>query len=780
MPFGARLRSLRESAGFTQEELAARAGLTARGISDLERGVRKRPYPHTVRSISDALSLSEDERASLLASVPRRSAVAAPASGPRPELPQLPPTPLVGRERELGEIRGLLGRSGTRLLTLVGTGGIGKTRLAIQAAHGVGDIFSDGAVFVALAPVGEPALMLPTVARSLGLREAAGHAPHDILRQYFREKRMLLVLDNFEHLMGAAPEVVALMEACADLRVLVTSRAPLRVRGEQEYQVSPLALPPATRASVPDGVATSPSGRLFLQRARATSPAFELTRANASAVASICRRLDGLPLALELAATRIKFLEPSALLSRLDRALASGGARDLPQRQRTMRATLDWSNGLLSKAAKGLFARLSIFSGGFTLEAAEAVGEDEASGGELDVLTLLGNLVEHSLVLAEPDAGGSGVRYRMLEPVRQYALEKLEESGEAAKMRLRHARYYLALAEEAEPRIKGWDQVEWLDRLEAENSNLRAAISRSVEAGDFETAARFGWALSMYWVMRVRHGEGRLLMEQTLVSGGLPAELRAKALWGLAVCVYGSEDGERLMNISEEGVALFRLAGDRLGEAGMLGMMGFAALQLGDPDRASRVLEEALEVRQAHEDMWGSAHILAQLAMVYLRRDDYPRADGYAQEALALTRQTGDRFAGNIALHLLAQIAWASNQHELAARYLRESLAMAFELADKLGSAYCMQGLAAVAGMRDEPCRVARLLGAAETLLESAGLILYIHARDAETTQNAASAARERLGEEAWMTALNEGRDMSFEEAIEYALGEQEEASPAP
>jgi predicted ATPase/DNA-binding XRE family transcriptional regulator len=770
IPFGARLRRLRESAGFTQEELAARAGLTARGISDLERGVRKRPYPHTVRSISDALGLSEDERAFLLASVPRQGPVTAPASGPRLELPPDPPTPLVGRERELGEIRGLLGRSGTRLLTLVGTGGIGKTRLAIQAVREAGDLFSDGAVFVALAPVGEPALMLPTVAKSLGLREAAGHAPHDVLREYIREKRMLLVLDNFEHLVGAAPEVVALIEACPDLRVLATSRAPLRVRGEQEYPVSPLALPSSTRASAPDGVATSPSGRLFLQRARAVSPAFELTAANAAAVASICWRLDGLPLALELAAARIKFLDPSALLLRLDRALEAGGARDLPQRQRTMRATLDWSHGLLSKAAKDLFARLSVFSGGFTLEAAETVGEDEMSGGELDVLALLGSLVEHSLVLAEPDAGGTGVRYRMLEPVRQYALEKLEESGEAAEMRLRHAGYYLALAEKAEPRIKGWDQVEWLDRLEAENDNLRAAISHSVEADDTEIAARFGWALSMYWVMRVRHGEGRLLMEQTLASGDLPREMRAKALWGLAVCVYGSEDGEQLMAISEEGAALFRLAGDRLREAGMLGMMGFAALQLGDHDRATRVLEEALEVSREQDDTWGSAHILDQLAMVNLRRGDYPRAAGYAEEALALTRQTGDRFAGNIALHILAQTAWASDEHKRAARYLRESLAMAFELADKLGSAYCMQGLAAEAGMRGEARRVARLLGAAEALLESAGLILYVHARDDETRQNAASAARERLGEEVWMAARDEGRAMTFEEAVEYAL----------
>src|SRR5215212_2200967 len=329
--FGAHLRRLREAAGLTQEELASRSSLSAKAISMLERGERKRPYPHTIRSLADALELSEEERANLLAVVPQQDKATvpvAPVTVPKSNLPT-PSTPLLGRERELGEIRAFLRE--VRLLTLTGTGGVGKTRLAVQAARDAAKLFPDGAVFVTLVPLGNSGFVVPIVAQSLGLREAEGQTPRETLHAYLREKQLLLVLDNFERVLEAAPEVAGLIETCPKLSVMVTSRAPLRVRGEQEYLVPPLALPPSTITPSVEELVGSASGRLFAERAREASPAFELTSHNSGAVAAICWRLAGLPLALELAA-RVRFLDPATLLARLDQALSAVGARDLPQR----------------------------------------------------------------------------------------------------------------------------------------------------------------------------------------------------------------------------------------------------------------------------------------------------------------------------------------------------------------------------------------------------------------------------------------------------------------
>jgi predicted ATPase/transcriptional regulator with XRE-family HTH domain len=778
--FGGMLRGLRGAAGLTQEELAMQAGMTAKGLSALERGERRRPFPHTFRSLADALGLTDEERSVLLAAMPpRRDEKPQADGGAAPDLRTLdhpvsnsspaglpaPTTPLVGRERELEEVKNLLGRPGTRLLTLTGVGGTGKTRLALEAARLV-EGFPDGAAFVALAPLGDATLVIPTIARSLGLQESTGMPPLDAVREYLRGRKMLLVLDNFEHVTGASSEVSFLLETCPDLAVLVTSRAPLRIRSEQEYPVPPLGLPASTVSPDPEEVLSSPSGRLFVDRARAASPAFEVTAENAGAVAAICWRLDGLPLALELAAARSRFLDPASLLLRLDRALSGGWVRDLPERQRTIQAALDWSYDLLSEEEKALFRRLSLFSGGFTLGAAETVGAADGLESE-DVLDLLGLLVDQSLVLAETPSGR--MRYRMLEPVRQYALDKLRESGEQDGVRIRHAGYYTELSEEAEPRIKGRDQVAWLDRLETENANLMAAISRSSEAGDPETAARIGWAIAMYWVMRARHSEGRRLMGQALaLAPEAPPGVRARIIWGLAVCIYGTGENERLMEVAGEGARLARQAGDRRLEANTAGMMGFAALQLGDFDQATRILEESLTVFREMELDWDTAHILNHLAIPPMQRGRFDQAADYAREALAMTERTGDRLAGNIALYILAQAALATGNRQEAAGFLRRSLVLASELGDTVNTAYCIQALSTAEERRD-PHRVARLLGAAEALLDTVGVPLYATS-DGELHRDTADLVREELGEEAWLMARDEGREMTFEQAVAYAL----------
>ncbi|HEX5912841.1 MAG TPA: hypothetical protein VFY54_06910, partial [Rubrobacter sp.] len=388
-----------------------------------------------------------------------------------------------------------------------------------------------------------------------------GRTPGEVLQAHLQEKKFLLILDNFEHVMEAAPEVAELSQFCSNLAILVTSRAPLHIRGEQEYPVQPLALPASTRSPALEEVVGSPSGRLFVERARAISSAFEFTGANTTAVASICWRLAGIPLALELAAAKTKFLDPTTLLSRLDRALSTSWERDLPDRQKTMRATLDWSHDLLSKPEKALFRHLSVFVGGFTLEAAEVVGASGETGVE-DVLGLIGRLVEQSLVTVKPGSGGE-VRYGMLEPVRQYALEKLKESGEAGETRRRHTTFFLELAEQARPELRASAQLDWLERLEEENGNLRAAMSRELAESDTETATRLGWALWTFWWLRDHQLESHRWIE-ALLKQEIPPTVRPRAIQVAAMTVYLQGEREESAKLLREALELSRRVDDTL------------------------------------------------------------------------------------------------------------------------------------------------------------------------------------------------------------------------
>ena len=771
-PFGTLLRRLRETSGLTQEELAARAALSAKGISDLERGARRRPHPQTVRTLADALELSEDGRASLLAAVPKRGGITHNAPSVTAAALPAPPASLVGRERALEEVTGFLRRPEIRLLTLTGTGGVGKTRLALEAARHARKPFPDGVAFIALAPLNDAGLVIPTVAHSVGLRETASQTPHEALREHLRDKRMLLVLDNFEHVLRAAPGIADLLEFCPGLMVLVTSRAPLLVRGEQEYPVAPLELPPSTLSPAPEEVAGSPSGRLFVERARAASPAFELTRENALAVAAICWRLAGLPLALELAAVRARFLDPASLLDRLDQALSAGWARDLPERQRTMSATLGWSHDLLSEPERVLFRRLSVFSGGFWLEAAEAVNANEG-----DVLYHLGRLVEQSLVRVEPKK--TKARYGMLEPVRQYALERLQESDEEEQSRTRHAAFFLDLAERAEPELWKTSQAGWLDLLQAENDNLRAALSWTIDQGHDETGLRLSVALQRFWSVRGYLEEGRRWLETTLSASPSPEpSLRTRALHGIGRMAL--EQGDRTVadRALQQSLALGRRLGDKGGVAASLQGLAEAALWERDYVRAAMLCAESVALRREIGDEQGLATSLNISGLVETHRGDHERAFALHEEGLTVARRAGDTWA--VAVHL-DNLGWATlgqDDHERAARLFGEALELNSGLGEKWLGADCLDGLARVASVQGNPIRAARLWGAAKASSEAIGALAA--PLDQAAYDRRVAAARAQLDEGALDAALTEGRSLTFEQAVTYALADDETLPATP
>ncbi len=781
--FAELLRRHRTAAGLTQEELAERATLSARAISDLERGLKTRPQRETVRLLAAALGLAEPDR-DRLAAAARAPLVAVPSphalTQPSSNLPA-PPTPLIGRETAVAAAVARLRQPGVRLLTVTGPGGVGKSRLALAVAELLRADYPEGTFFVPLAALDDPALVAAAIARLLGVADRGDQPLPAALPAAIGERRLLLVLDNFEHLLSATPFIEGLLATCPHVTLLLTSRATLRSPWEHEYPLPPLALP-ALGTDDPTALARIPAVALFLQRAAAVRPDFGLTGANAPAVAAICRRLAGLPLALELAAARLRLLTPTALLDRLDAPLRllSGEAPGLPARQRTMRATIAWSHDLLPPEQAAVFRRLAVFAGGCTLAAAEAVCSGD--GIALDaVLDAVGALADHSLLhpeIAPTDEQGTAAqddeaetRLGMLEMVREFGLEQLRERGEEQATRQHHAAFFLALAREAEPALTAPGPVRWLEQLEREHDNVRAALGWAIESGDANTALGLAGSLTRFWRLHGHFREGRSWLERALAADDAPTAARAKALLGAGVLAWRHDDIPAAAAHLAASLALFRTLGDVPGVAGALNSLGIVTAHGGNLAGAQALNEESLALRRTLGDRLGIAVTLNSLGEIARRRDNQDRAQALYTESLALYRAAGDNFGSGVLLHNLGEVALQQGDHPRAASYFRESLLLHQALGNTFSIAYQIVGLAGVAALAGSPAaavRAARLFGAAEALFTAIGA--RIDPTDRPNHERNVAAARAHLDAATFDAAHAAGLTLTLAEAIAEAL----------
>jgi predicted ATPase/DNA-binding XRE family transcriptional regulator len=767
--FGERLRALRLAAGLTQEALAERAGLSLNAINSLERGQRRSPYPRTIRVLADALDLSEEDFAGLAATARRRPALPAAASS-LPPLP-VPLTTILGRDDDIEAAVAIL-RAGTRLLTITGTGGVGKTRLALQIATAAAGDYPDGAVMIPLAAVTDPALVASAIVQELGAARASGAPSEETLTQFLEDREALLVLDNFEQVVGAAPMVSDLLRSCPGLTLIVTSRVALHIEGEHEFPLAPLAVPDHPDTLSPDMLADNPAVALFVQRATSARPDFAMTTANAAATARLCERLDGLPLAIELAAARTRLLTPEWILEHVNESLTllTGGGPDRPPRHQTIRAAIASSHDLLDIPERVLFRRLSVFAKGATLEEIAAVVAEVEAGrvpGSASAPALIATfdsatiLLDHSLVIRRSEPDGD-VRIDLLEVIRAFAREQLVASGEYDDVHWAHARTFLTFAERARDEIEGPRRRAAHDRIQREFDNLRGALRWLIGHDATALAQRLTNAMARFWIDLGYINEGRRWAERVLAmpEDGPPAT-RVEALYWAA---------------------------------------GFANLQ-GDPDRCATLAVRARELGETHGDAWGVAMALTRESDAHLNHD-LDAARTLMERALTGFRDTGDAVEEGIALTKLGRIASARGDeagstalHEQALQHWRlldhpwgipatlgwladnafargdletargqyeESLRRWRALGERIHMCHTLVGLARLALASGQPVRAVTLLAAVDTLERSMG---YVSPRGPQ--EGTLDAAQAVLGDDAFLATWAAGQSIPIDALLD-------------
>jgi predicted ATPase/DNA-binding XRE family transcriptional regulator len=764
--FGARLKALREAAGFTQEELATIAGLSVQAVGALERGERRRPQVETVRSLSAALDLSGATRDALFKSARAPVHDTAVNELSRVSLP-LALTALLGRDTDLQTLRHWLADPAARLISLIGPGGVGKTRLALELTRAIAEEGKTRVVFVGLADIRDPEFVAPAIAEALGLSDVTALDLPKRARVAC-DQPTLLVLDNCEHVLDAMPLVADLLTSAASLRLLATSRASLRVRGEREYGVGPLALEADSDAMSPADLARSPAVRLFMERIRDVQPDFRLTSANGPTVTGICRRLDALPLALELAAPWIKVLTPEDMLRRLtnDVLLSTVGSRDLPARQQTISATVAWSYQLLDTGEQRAFRRLGALPGRFPIEAAAAViaGRGASPPSSDEVLGVTAGLIDKSLLLRAAPSAPTRPLFQMLETVRAYAAIELAAAGERDDALEGLAGYCIREAALAAEAMVGPEQAAWLDRVRDDLENYRSTMAWLIERGRPADACNIACGLMFFWLIRGRAAEGLRWYEQTLTLTSLPPTAEARALLGSAVMRYAQGEFTSARTAVTRSLALADESDGMDVRVQAENLFGHVEHRFGNVDAARNRFTTSVEGFRMLAIPWGVGNALIGLAGIAIAAGDTGQAESLLDEATTVLRRAGPWFL-NHPLYMRAILAVRLGNPDQAIALVRESLARSLELHDKFGFVYALVPLAAAAALKGDAAWAARILGTRDAVTERAGATVVDTSLN-DLREKAEREARTDLGPDRWARAYAAGRGASIDSLL--------------